>query len=271
MKWSQTVDSEIKSALKREAEKVQEEQDLYYQIRKQIYIKGREKEMKQGRLAKKGIVVALSMTLLATGTIFAARVSGWDMKLLKSYEEYPTQEEIKKESGFLPKFVKELPGGYTFAMASTHKGELIDEYNHVSDEGNELTLRYYAPGKEDDMPAIAFHATDILDHIDDADSVKKVMLEYKDITLSFTDTTRKYVPVGYEVTREDQERLQSEEGSFFIEETEDSYFLELGIDERQEIFWIEDGIGYALGSMDTYQFTQEEFLEMAKAIIDSES
>ena len=270
MKWSQTLDSEIKNALKREAEKVQEEQDLYYEIRKQVYIKGREKEMKHGRLTKKGIVVAFSMTLLATGTIFAARVSGWDMKLLKSYEEYPTQEEIKEESGFSPKFLKELPGGYTFAMASTHKGELIDEYSHVSDEGNELILRYYPSGKEED-PAISFHATDILDHIGDADSVKKVMLEYKDITLGFSDTTRKYVPVGYEMTKEDQERLRTEVGTFFIEETEDAYFLDLGVDDTQEIFWIEDGIGYALVSMDVYQFTQEEFLEMAKAIIDSKS
>lgn len=271
MKWSQAADSEIKKVLKREAEKVEEERDLYYQIRKQIYIKGREKEMKHGRLTKKGIVIALSMTLLATGTIFAAGVSGWDMKLLKSYEEYPTQEEIKEESSFLPKFVKELPGGYTFAIASTHKGELIDEYNHVSDEGHELTLRYYAPGKEADMPAIAFHATDILEHVGDGSAIKREMLEYKDITLGFSDTTRKYVPVGYEMTKEDKERLKTEEGSFFIEETEDSYFLELGVDERQEIFWIEDGIGYVLGSMDMYQFTQEEFLEMAKAIIDSES
>lgn len=271
MKWSQTADSEIKKALKREAEKVQEEQALYVQIRNQIYIKGREKEMKHGRLIKKGIMVALSMALLATGTIFAAGVRGWDMKFLKSYEEYPTQEEIKEESDFSPKFVKKLPGGYTFAMASTHKGELMDEYNRVSDEGNELTLRYHAPGKEDDMPEISFHATDILEHVGDGSTIKREILEYKDIILGFSDTTRKYVPIGYEMTKEDKERLKTEEGSFFIEETEDSYFLELGVDERQEIFWIEDGIGYVLGSMGTHQFTQQEFLEMAKAIIDSES
>lgn len=268
MKWSQNVDDQIKQALANEAEKMQGDQQLYYQIREQIYLRGREKNMKNKRMGKKVILVGISTVLLATGTIFAARVNGWDMKLLDFYGEYPTKEQIKEEGGFLPKFVEELPGGYTFMMSSTHKGELIDEYNHVNDEGNEFALRYFAPGKENQEHAIAFFATDILEHVGASHLVPKVTIENEGILLEFADWTKKYVSSNYEMTEEEQKQI--DDGVLFIEETKDDYLLKEGIERKQMISWFENGIGYTLLSANNYQFTQEEFVEMAKAVIDSE-
>lgn len=270
MKWSQSIDNEIKCALSKEAEKMQGEQQLYDQIREEIYVKGREKNMRNmkmpnRRISKKVILVGSMTIILAAGTILAAEVRGWDMKLLNFYEQYPTQEQIKEESGFSPKFVEELPGGYTFMMASTHKGELIDAYNNVSDEGNEFVLRYFAPGEEDEMHAIAFFATDIKEHY--GSSIRKTTQEYKGITLEFADWKDKYVSGDYKLTEEEQKHIDA--GELFIRETEDEYWLEKGTKRTQEMSWWEDDIVYSLLSANNHQFTQEEFAEMAKVIIDS--
>lgn len=266
MKWSQNIEHSIKSAIKEEANKIQEKDELYYRIREDIYKK--EKYRRSYRVNKKVLLIGLCTALLATGTAVAARVSGWDIQLLKCYEQLPTHKQIKKESGFSPKFVGTLPGGYNFMMASTHKGELIDEHNHVSDKGNEFVLRYFAPGEEEEGHAIAFFATDITEHINEKGVIKRISIKNGDIPLEFADWEEKYVTKGYEITKEEQKQM--EEGTLLIEETDDEYYLQQGTERTQAISWYEDGIGYTLISANNHQFTQEEFVEMARTIIASE-
>lgn len=266
MKWSQNIDDQIKYAVKKEAKKMQEEQQLYGNIRKQIYAKGREENMKNRRIKNKAMLVGAMTMVLIAGTTWAARISGWDMQLINFYGEYPTPEKIKGVNDFLPKFVEELPGEYKFMMASMHKGELIDKYSHVSDEGNELILRYFAPGEEDEGHAIAFFATDIMDH-HYFDGIKKYTEEYKGIVLEFSDWRRKYVSSDYKITEEEQKQI--DEKILFIENTEDEDLLKEGIEHKQQIAWIEDGIGYTILSANNHQFTQAECIEMAKKVIDS--
>lgn len=268
MKWSQELDSQIQYALNRKAEEVKEEDGLYYQIRKQIYIKENEQEMGKKRMSKKAILIGIGTAILATGTVLAGQISGWNMTLLKSYGEAPTAEQVKEDSGFNPKFLNELPGGYTFMMASASRGELIDENSRVSEQGTEFVLRYFAPGEDEDY-AIAFFASDIKENMDSWGAVKPIIIEEKGMIFKFGDWKTKYVSKGYKLTEEEQKQVDQKE--LFIEETDEEWLLEMGAEHRQMIMWMEDGIEYTLLSANNHQFTQKEFVEMAKAIMNAKN
>lgn len=273
VKWSEDEDNFIRWALSQEAKKVEEDKQLYCKIREQIYIKGREKDMSNRKTGKKGILIAAIVVALTSGTILAGSLGmvRWERKSLNVYEKFPSQEQLKEDGDFIPKFAKELPGGYTFMMASLEKGELIDKYNKANDKGNEFTLRYYSKTDKTHSPILTFHASDI-NHGFDYHYGESVSDVYKGTTLYFSDRTFKYVAMDYKPTAEEQKKIDNVELSLMNMEEEELAEMSSKMREKrsQSISWKEGGIYYLLMSNGEHQFKEKELVDMAKAIIDAQ-
>lgn len=273
MRWSKNEDDLIRCALIREAKQIEEDKDLYNTIREQIYIKGREKDMSKGKIGTKAVLIAVMLGVLTTGTILASSLGtvSWERKSLNSYETIPSQEQLKKEGDFVPKFAAELPGGYTFAMASLEKGELIDKYNKKEVEGNEFTLRYYSKKDKNHTPILVFHASDINHGFEYHAGENETEVDHG-VTLYFSDYISRCVSVDYEPTAEDQKKIEKGKLSFVLTEADE--LAKIPANKREErnqsIKWKEDGIYYYLMPRGGHLFTEKELVDMAKAIIDTQ-
>ncbi len=273
MRWSKNEDDLIRCALIREAKQIEEDKDLYNRIREQIYIKGRDEDMRKGKIGTKAVLIAIILGVLTSGTILASSLGtvSWERKSLNFYEKVPSQEQLKKEGDFVPKFAKELPGGYTFAMASLEKGELIDKCNKKGVEGNEFTLRYYSKKDKAHTPILTFHASDIDHGFDYHTGEKEIEVDYG-VTLYFSDYISRCVSVDYEPTAEDQKKIDNGELSFVLMEADELAKIPANKreEQNQSIKWKEDGIYYYLMPRGGHQCTEKELVDMAKAIIDTQ-
>lgn len=225
--------------------------------------------MSNRKIGKKGIIIGTIVMAVASGSILASGISKWERKSLNVYETCPNQQQLKKDGNFTPKFVKELPGGYTFMMASLEKEELLDEYNKATDEGNEFTLRYYSKEDKEQVPVISFRASDI-DRGFDNHEYDKVAKDYNGNTLYFYDCTHKYVSENYKPTKEEQKKMANKE--LRLIHTESKRLSQIPLKMRKERFqaiaWQEGDIYYRLTGVPNHQFKQKQLVSMAKAVID---
>lgn len=86
---------------------------------------------------------------------------------------------------------------------------------------------------------------------------------YKGVELYYHEQISKFVPPDYQVTPEEEKSVES--GALNI----GFGAREISVQEFQMLVWYEDGLKYTLGGFD-YNFTPEQMVEMAEAVINKE-
>lgn len=111
-------EDKLRKAIYAEANKICPSEDMFLQINRKIKSENMEvKNMKLKSMKKtRGILVACMLLAFTTITCFAAVkiVSYTSQSTNNTFAEFPSEKEVKKEAGFVPKYVNEFAEGYKF-------------------------------------------------------------------------------------------------------------------------------------------------------------
>ncbi|MHC1748914.1 MAG: hypothetical protein AB9856_11300 [Cellulosilyticaceae bacterium] len=261
MKTSNQKDEEIRNTLSHKAKQVEPSSDLFNKIRKDIYEKECRETMKNktwGFKKKRKLVTitALCIVLGSITVIGATMGKSWIGHSNNSYKTYPSQEKIEKDTGFTPKYTKELPGGFEYASGGPGESELRDDSGKTLTNTKTVTLVYQ---KGNEKPNLTLMVEKIdKEFIDNAHS--KLVKSDKGIEFYYYDQDYKFVPPNYELTEADKKA--EAEGKLAITFGSD----EVRCENVQGISWYEEGLHYTLMGND-FHFEVEEMIEMAEYVI----
>ncbi len=263
MNINKEKDKQIEMALAQEAMKIEPSKELFSKIRKSIYEQECEDLMKNKgfSLKKSGKLAVAGLLLLSSVTVFGVTtVKSWVGHGQIKYKNFPTEKQILKDVGFVPKYTETLPNGFKYSMGGFGESELIDEAGNRLTQNKDVRLSYT---REDDKSPLNL----IVTQIDEAflDNEQSELVGSLDgLDLYYYEQDYKFVPEGYELTKEDQKA--QEEGKLEISYGTD----EVSIENIQGLSWYDEGLEYMLMG-NNYHFTVEEMMEMAEAIIQSNS
>lgn len=254
----------LKQALNEKANRISEEAVSFISIQAQIYEK-EQNHMKQGKFSfrnrKKTIVLGLCCMALLSVTVVAGTIGkSWIGSGDHRYKTFPTVETIKKDVGFIPKYVESLPGGFEFNFGGKDESTLIGDDNTVIIKTKGISLAYAQPGNKN---ILTLDVEEIPQAYMNYENMEELDTTYKGHTFYFYEQTYKFVPADYELTTDD--KLAQEAGQLEI-----SYGAsDISVEQVQSLSWHEGDIQYSILGND-FNFTPEEMIEMAKAVIDAE-
>jgi len=226
-------------------------------LKEQMAIKaGKDNNMKKFSIKRVAILTAAAC--LAVGAVSVAH-SGAIYKTSSSMpNEYTSYDDLSKaesKAGIDVKAVERFTNGYKFSGMNidhiedhTEEGTVIARYAGIS-------ISYEKEGADSlylDMEAS--------EHSDLREDEATAQIEIEGVNVKYYVDTYKWVPVGYELTDEDQANL--EKGNYYISE---------GADEVSEnkvccVHWEQDGIDYLLTDVYGY-ISADEMFAMAAEII----
>ena len=254
----------LKQALNEKANRISEEAVSFRSIQARIYEK-EQSHMKQGKFSfrnkKKMVTLGLCCMALLSVTVVAGTIGkGWIGSTDHRYQNFPTAETIKKDVGFVPKYVESLPGGFEFTFGGKGESKLVGDDDKAIIKTKGIALVYAQPGSK---KMLTLDIEQIPEkYIEHEDSVQ-LDTTYKGHTFYFYEQTYKFVPEDYKLTEED--KLAYEAGQLEI-----SYGAsDVTVEQVQSISWNEGDIQYSILGND-FDFTPEEMVEMAKAVIDAQ-
>lgn len=252
------TDNDIKKALELKGEEVKADEILLERIYDSLDEK---KEVFNMKKYKKAVVAVCAAVLMFTTGAFAAGKIAYTTSSSSRFDEvteFPTEEWVEEEVGYLPKYVEAL-GDYGFNSAVPANSKDVDE------EGNVIAtykdMQFYYDAGEGNILALNTCPHNV--RIEDYTKFKEIEIE--GVTAYYRSFVYKTFPDGYEVSDEDLAR--EEAGELMI-----AYGgADMEIEEREthSILWDDDGIGYNIMSMGL-EMTEEEMIEMAREVITSE-
>lgn len=223
----QTLAPEIPDEiLNRNLKKKMEEKSMKYSEKKHFSV-------------RKAVVLAAACCLLA-GTVGVAS-SGKIVTLFSSIsmddfrgKNFAQLPEAEKRAGFEIKALETFSNGYKFTEVQTMTTNGADENGNILERYREISLDYEKAG-EYSINIYAMEAAYAHD-----DRAAKQTADINGIRVSYYVDTYKLVPVGYELTTEDEENLKKSD--YYISEGADE------ISERQitTIVWYQNDIRYSM-------------------------
>ena len=261
-------DDMIKNALKRTADEIQE--NPYEKNKVMSLIKERESfKMRNKHFPKKAIIVIAAIVCLSATTALAAggQIAGWVSHVTLNEPTYASVEEVQnanEDFGFQPYLVDEFANGYAFTTAYMTKFDALDADNNKIGVMKEMDATYKnADGEkvyltESVKPADLVPGDDITAY--DGETT------YNDITIKYDVTPYKCVSTDYEITEEEQAKIDA--GEMQISVDSDKHHEP----EYYDVFaatWTIDGVDYMIFGFDyDSSLTESELYEMAEEIID---
>lgn len=206
---------------------------------------------------KKAIIVGLVACMLVGTTVFAsgkiASYRSWSGPNddIASYEDAVA---MSKEVGCTLTIPEAFSNGYTYDSANTMGFQGLDENGNVVANGTELCARYV----KGSMPEINLFVNKSYDDEGEIYSVDSRVIG--DTTVYLNETTYKFVPEDYELTKEDEENMKDPhfEISYGSSEVE--------IQNNSGISFNKDGIHYNMFAWDA-ELSADEWYEMAEELI----
>lgn len=263
MKLNEYKNNEIKFALTQKAAEIEPSDELFSRIKKNIAEVGCEEKMgskifgfKKGKISV-AILTCCVLLLVSTAVIGATIAKSWKGYTTNSqYTTFPSEERIIKDVGFAPKYTEMLPGGFEFSNGGTGESQLSDEAGNVVTQTKDVDFTYTRGTEKSPLSLTVSQIKE--EFIDNSSS--SFVDNYNGINLYYYEKDYKFVPSGYELTEEDKKANEAGE-------LEISYgSSEVSCANVQGLSWYEEGLQYMIMGSD-YNFTIEEMVEMAKAII----
>lgn len=208
--------------------------------------------------AKKMIIAAAAVCVLGSITAVAAGKITMSSGYSSHNEEFTQYSQLAAkaaELGFEAKAPEAFSNGYQFTYGVPVHNKGMDEDGNVLRETDSLSVGYKKAGMAD--ITIDIEGTAIYDEASEADQT----FEYKGITLRYSSDHYRFVPPSYEVSAEEQARMDAGElyVSYGSDKVEDK--VTKGID------WDDEGVRYYMLSFDN-TMSSEEFYQMACEMID---
>lgn len=218
------------------------------------------KQSEQGRKhfsTKKFMIGVAAACLLISGGVFAGKTTGYISGYEKAYT-YAELDKAEEKLGFSPDVLETFSNGYHFEEMWVGDTHAVDENQETVYTFPELSVNYMRDGVSD----ISLYV-DKRPEKGEQDKVPDLTDQCGDIVLRYDVYTYKFVPVGYELTEEDQANLER-----------DDYYISEGSDEVEyaqmtHVTWEKDGMYYDLLGSDT-ALSGEEMFAMAKELIGAE-
>ena len=260
MKRNKEYDEEIKSMLVENAKQIEPSKELFDKITKDIY-EGKDKEIMRNKVrgfkkSRRVAVMVASLILIGSLTVMGVRIGkSWVGSSNSRYNTFPSQEKVLKDVGFLPKYPKSLPGGFEYVSGGTGTSTLSDSGNDLT-ETREVSLAY----KNESEESLVHLSISQIDEVFIDNEESELVGKLNGIDLYYYNKDYKFVPVDYELTKEDKKAME-------MGELEISYGAsEISFSDIQSLSWYEDGLQYMIMG-DNHNFTVEEMIDMAKVII----
>ena len=259
MRSTKAFEENIKEALSSASNQVEASDQLRLRVNHAM----KQQTQKEGFLMKKrfslkSAAILVAVLCLTTVTVFAATHVSQYMSSSSSkptYTSFPTEKELQKDLGFVPKGVEKFSNGYAFQEAVTGNttpidadGKKMGDYKFISytyafdkDKKINLTVNKQIPGE--------------------TSNPKAAKTDYNGITLSYSSQKYEFVPPDYKLTEEDKKAQESGE----IEFSYGSNAVEKSV--IQFVVWTDNGISYDLMAKDS-DLKQADLTAMAKEIVD---
>lgn len=270
MKYSKSFDEKLKKHFNKESEFINADENMFFKIKNEINKKEKGEIFMKNNMSKNfkrfAGAVLVCFAAISCIAVAAPKISSWssstDLKS-DSFESFPSEKEVKDSVGYLPKYVKSLPGGFEYESADVTNSQANDSEGNAVVKLKEFGI-FYKRANEKEGAFLSFNASDMSQEIfnDEITSDSKLQKEqYNGIDLYYGEMPYLFLPPDYEVSEEDkakQERGELEI-SYGSSEVERSFM--------QSLSWYEGDIKYLLLGMDI-NVSKEEMVEMAKEIID---
>lgn len=210
-----------------------------------------------GKLVAAAVVCCL---MIGTVSVAASKAAAYFGKTSGPVEftTISQKDESEKQVGYHVKTVEKFSNGYELSKMSVDTVNEFDEYDSVTSESKEMGLTYKKAG-EDDLHLNTTKITGVQEEsgaYEDSKEIEGILVKY------YVDTY-KWVPVGYERTKED-----------IANEQKGNYFISVGADEVSEnkisyAEWEQDGILYNIMNVD-HATDAEVLFGMAAELIRAE-
>lgn len=263
MKRQNSFDSLLTKTLSDLSSPVSASEQLKVKIDRQIDQVENKEDISMKQISKKKwaaiaavVVLFSSITVGAAGKI-TSLITHSTPDSFHSYDSYSKMKKAEKELGYAVKDLETFSNGYAFSKMEIEVTDALDDSGNVVTSYPELSITYL----KQDLPKVRLYVRKPVTK--DTLSPQKTE-QYKDIPLSYSLDIYKFVPVGYELTDEDQEKMEA--GHYYVSEGAD----EISIDQVGHVYWTEDGISYHLMNFEADVLESEELLQMAKELIDAE-
>ncbi|MDD3570346.1 MAG: hypothetical protein PHY44_04525 [Lachnospiraceae bacterium] len=254
------LDNELKQAVFHKAKEISPSENMFAEINDKIGSINKEEYNMKLNIAKKsrGLLIACAVLALTTGACFAAtKIVGYSGCLDSKFETFPTESQMKKEVGFVPKYVDKFENGYAFKEA------FVGEYEGKDTEDNTVVMLKSAE--------FTYLKDDAQVYLNTEEKPKGVEFEndLKDgeqITVSggqlvyYCDYLNKMKPGDYVMTEQDK-----------IDEANGTYIFSFGenldcVKHIQILGWEENSISYTLECYDD-SLSKDDMLKMVEEII----
>ena len=214
--------------------------------------------MKVKMKSKKILAVAVAAALcLTTATCFAyGKINGFVSHSYRAGDQFPTITKMEQVLGARPDVVESFSNGFRFTSYSVGEGSSYGESDTKMQTLPELSLEY----KNDAQQWIILGIHPLFAG-QEFTSPQTVEIAYNDnITLYFSHSHYKFVPVDYEITPEEQALMDAGElqMGYGSDEVEDCYMT--------NISWVKDGMVYSLTGQDL-GLSQEDMVQMVAEIL----
>ena len=252
---------------------------------------------------KKSYVIAAAVVLsltAATGIVASTTdVSIWfgSSSNLTAKTEFPDKETIETEFAYNFKYVKEFTNGFKFDNYNYSDEKGMDSNGNIVIESKEAHFNYVKDSGSDTEQTVYFHADKRPEYMF-SDKYYDKAVNYKDVEIHYSDYIYKCFPPDFEekeVNAEDREKAEklmaevrktnpdaddlTKVYPYLSEEEIEAYkqnklMLAYGSQEiesftNQSVIWYDNGIVYNLMSMHNEWIEPDEFIDMAKQVIDS--
>ncbi|WP_051280274.1 hypothetical protein [Anaerovorax odorimutans] len=244
MKSPKEFENRLRTAIYAEADKICPSEDMFLQINRKIKSKNMGVNYMNIKSIKKtrGILIACLILAFTTMTCFAAVkiVSYTSHSTNNTFTEFPSEKEVKKEAGFVPKYVNEITGGYKF-----YKGGVGEEAAETEDGSAAMTVKTANFNYKNGNSTVSLLVEDgILPESEDGEAAGETIKLTSDIEGKYSSELYKFVPPDYVMT--EQDKSDEESGKYIF-----SYGSEkVEINHMQQISWEEDGMSYSLINSD---------------------
>lgn len=206
---------------------------------------------------RKAVVVAAVACMVCGTTVFAAGK-------IASYRSFSNpQNEISNYSDAVTKsdelgseltIPETFSNGYTFDAANTMGVEGLDESGNVIVSGTDFSAKYV----KDNMPNINMFINQVYESGEESYAVDSKMIG--DVEVYFNQAVYKFVPEGYEFTKEDEQNI--DDPHFEISYGSD----QVEVKKYNGISFEKDGKNYSMFAWDC-DMTSDEWYEMAEELL----
>lgn len=276
MKHDPMLDREIKKVLHSRADSLDvsagAESRILAEINKMQNEMQEKTRIKENRKMKKfsvklGVTVC-ALVCLSCVTALAATgiIKGWVSRNIVGTETEDftkVVEELAPELEFQPILLEEFSNGFTFEQAHLYSSSALDENNEPSDKKYTGLDMRYVNGETDETVSLSYNNEPFAAAEPLPGAPEIITRVVDDVVLSYQAMPYKFVPVGYELTEEDQAALES--GAVEISYGSDAVaeMTACGVN------WVVDGVSYYLFGWDL-ELSADDMLNMAEELLPKE-